>query len=113
MLELLIAMVIIINSERSTPLVPDIQLTQIAQIRADNLCRTGQWSHDGWLDSFKGVQYLYAGENLARGFDSLEEANKAFMQSPTHRANILNSHYQYVGVATSKCGVVVELFKGL
>ncbi len=52
-------------------------------------------------DFFKRAEYSYAaaGENLALDFISADEAHAAFMNSPTHRANILNKNYAEVGVA--------------
>lgn len=43
--------------------------------------------------------YVYAGENLAVDFVSAKTIHQAFMRSPSHRANILNAHYQDIGVA--------------
>ncbi len=45
----------------------------------------------------------YVGENLAQGFASPEEAVKAWMNSPGHRANLLKREYRELGV-----GVVVD-----
>ncbi|WP_425061295.1 CAP domain-containing protein [Sporomusa carbonis] len=44
-----------------------------------------------------GISYRYAGENLAIN-SSVTAAEKAFMNSPGHRANILNSNYTEVGI---------------
>ncbi|MDE2589434.1 MAG: hypothetical protein KGL95_07190 [Patescibacteria group bacterium] len=46
-----------------------------------------------------GYDYTYAGENLARGFTSAQDAINAWMASPTHRANVLSRNYQDVGFA--------------
>lgn len=57
-----------------------------------------------------GIKYRRAGENLARvgGSESsrVSRAEDAFMNSPTHRANILEGSYQYlaVGSGTDKGG---------
>lgn len=110
MIEILIAFTILANTVRQTPLVPDITLSERAQARAEILCENRQWSHDGWLDSFKGLSYKYAGENLAKDFKSDEEIQKAWMASPTHRANILKEQYNYIGIGRA-CGITVSLFK--
>ncbi|MDX9893077.1 MAG: CAP domain-containing protein [Patescibacteria group bacterium] len=52
-----------------------------------------QWINRGDYD------YLYAGENLAMDFIDAETVHQAFMKSPSHRRNILNSKYQDVGIA--------------
>lgn len=47
--------------------------------------------------------YVVMGENLALGnFDSAEELLNAWMNSPGHRANILNENYQEIGVSVIK-----------
>lgn len=59
----------------------------------------------GVQDFLKEVNYLYlsAGENLASGFfkDSRELVN-AWMNSPGHRKNILNSKFKEIGVVQVK-----------
>lgn len=50
-----------------------------------------------------GYEYVIVGENLALGdFGSDEKLVNAWMNSPGHRANILNNHYQEIGVAVGK-----------
>jgi uncharacterized protein YkwD len=46
-----------------------------------------------------GVSYSWAGENIAKGQRTPQEVMNAWMNSPGHRANILNSHYNKIGVA--------------
>jgi hypothetical protein len=43
--------------------------------------------------------YKYAGENLAINFVTVENQHKAWMASPTHKKNILNSEFQEIGIA--------------
>lgn len=50
-----------------------------------------------------GYAYVIVGENLALGdFNSNQSLVTAWMDSPGHRANILNTHYQEIGVAVGK-----------
>lgn len=50
-----------------------------------------------------GYAYVIVGENLALGdFGSDQGVVTAWMNSPGHRANILNTHYQEIGVAVGK-----------
>ena len=50
-----------------------------------------------------GYSYIIIGENLALGdFLSNQDLLTAWMNSPGHRANILNPHYQEIGVAVGK-----------
>jgi uncharacterized protein YkwD len=50
----------------------------------------------------ENYSYLYAGENLAMDFDTAEGMVAAWMDSPTHRANILNEDYADIGVGVVK-----------
>ena len=49
-----------------------------------------------------GYRYRYAGENLARDFSSAGAAVEAWMNSPTHRDNILNSKYKEIGIGVTE-----------
>lgn len=50
-----------------------------------------------------GYQYISIGENLAMGFfDNDQALVQAWMDSPGHRANILNSKFEEIGVAVGK-----------
>jgi len=50
-----------------------------------------------------GYEYIVAGENLLLGnFASEKEAVQAWMDSPGHRANILNNRFSEIGVAVVK-----------
>jgi hypothetical protein len=65
----------------------------------------GYWAHfapDGtspwsFFLSF-GYKYKYAGENLARDFPDAASAVNAWMNSPSHKENILNSNYSEIGI---------------
>jgi len=47
-----------------------------------------------------GYEYILIGENLALGnFEGDQDLLDAWMDSPGHRANILNNHYTEIGVA--------------
>lgn len=49
----------------------------------------------------QGYDYRFAGENLAIDYASAKEQQKAWMDSPLHRKNILNPEYKEIGVATA------------
>ena len=82
------------------------QLAQAATAKAQNMFSEGYWAHtspsgkEPW-DFIKSAGYSYkiAGENLARDFDSTSPLMDAWMNSPTHRANIMNPRYQEIGIA--------------
>lgn len=95
---------------RSIPLVPDKVLTEIAQKRADYLCENNLFTHKGWTKH--DSKYAYRGENLYKGNETIKDINKRFLESPTHKAIMVNGVYQYIGIAT-KCDILVEEFGGL
>lgn len=80
-------------------------LASSAKAKADAMLASNCWSHycpngkSPW-DFFKdaGYNYLNAGENLAEGFHNVSGVIKAWMDSPTHRENILKSQFTEVGV---------------
>ena len=97
------------NQERANlslePLVYNSLLSQSAAKKAEDMFTNNYWAHTSpsgktpW-DFFKSVGYQYsvAGENLARDFYDTESLMKAWMNSPTHKANIINSKYQEIGI---------------
>lgn len=52
-----------------------------------------------WI-SREGYDFTYAGENLAKDFHDTEGVMAAWMNSPTHRANILDNDFCEIGVAS-------------
>jgi hypothetical protein len=96
------------NEERTATglsgLTLNAQLNQAAQAKADDMATRNYWSHntpDGnepWVFfTNAGYSYQTAGENLAYGFDSSSDAVVGWMNSPGHKANILNNTYKEVG----------------
>lgn len=108
------------------PLRLNNELTIAAQYKAKNMFEKKYWAHfapDGtspWqFIKEADYQYVYAGENLARGFSTTEEVVHAWMESPSHRENMLSFHYEDVGFAVVKGDLVgentvlvVEMFGG-
>src|SRR5664279_3337123 len=99
-------------------------LTKAAQLKGQNMFAKNYWAHispDGdtpWQFIKTSVyDYLYAGENLARGFSTSPEVVDAWMASPSHRENMLSPNYNDVGFAVlpgqltgSDTLLVVEMF---
>ena len=111
---MIITLLFLINLVRDVPLQESAILNQRAEVRAEQLCNDRQWSHAGWEDSFKGLNFDYAGENLSIDFANDLDAFIALMGSPTHRGNILNKNYSEIGIGYSEeCNLTVELFRGL
>ena len=93
----LIITLLLVNALRAEPLVESDILDARAEIRAEYLCKQSQWSHEGWVESFKDVPYQYAGENLAINFSDSLDVEHAWMASPEHKANIMNREFREVG----------------
>jgi hypothetical protein len=88
------------------PLTMNGQLAQAAEQKASHMFANNYWAHvapDGttpwYFIKSAGYEYLYAGENLARGFTTASDVVNAWMNSPTHRENMLSSNYDEVGFA--------------
>lgn len=80
-------------------------LDAAALAKGNDMLAKGYWAHfapDGtspWSFFLKfGYKYSYAGENLARDFSDASSAVAAWMNSPSHKENILNSHYKEIGI---------------
>lgn len=89
-----------------SPVVANMALSQAAREKAANMFAENYWAHfspsgrDPWgFIKSAGYKFTYAGENLARNFSDSDGIVVAWMNSPTHRENILNSNYQEIGVA--------------
>lgn len=85
------------------------EANRVAQVRADEMARTGQFSHQlrengspgDTLDAYN-VSYYGWGENIYLGSNDPSRAVDAWMNSSGHRANILNSSYTHLGVGAAK-----------
>jgi uncharacterized protein YkwD len=98
-------------------------LARVAQYRAQDMLNRNYFSHydpaTGQLAFVQllrlwGIPYSTAGENIAWSTNpSMAGINTMFMNSPEHRANILNGAYHRVGVGVASNGakvMVVEVF---
>lgn len=100
------------------------ELSKAALLKAQNMFDKDYWAHNAptgttpWVFIKKaGYEYVYAGENLARGFTVSKEVVNAWMNSPTHRDNMLSEKYSDVGFAVmegkllgEQTVLVVEIF---
>ena len=82
------------------------RLSEAASKKADDMFEYNYWAHNSPAGKTPWVfiknseyKYVYAGENLARGFATPEDVIKAWMASPSHRANMLSQNYSDVGFA--------------
>jgi uncharacterized protein YkwD len=97
------------NSERAKaglqPLRLNEKLNQSAQGHSQDMAMADYFSHTGANGSNAGDRaasagYYYSslGENIAAGYITAEEVVQGWMNSPGHRANIMNPFYQELGV---------------
>lgn len=103
------------------------QLDAAALAKANNMFEQQYWDHFGpngetpWqFIRAEGYNYVYAGENLAKGFQTAEGVHEAWMASPTHAANIMSGNYKDIGVAVvqgvllgKQTTLVVQMFGNL
>lgn len=116
----------LINKQRTNnglaALKNDSEVQRVARIKAQDMVDNNYFSHTSptygspfdMLKSFK-ISYKTAGENIA-GNSSNSSAVTAWMNSSGHKANILNSNFNYTGigvVSSPKYGkMYVQLFIG-
>lgn len=114
----------LVNIERKKANLPPLSgsneaLNKAAEARANELMTL--FSHtrpngQSWRESLKEYDVVYrtAGENLAKGHKSAEIVVKAWMNSQGHRANIMNTNFNNIGIglAIDQKGILhwVQLF---
>ena len=99
----------LVNQERAKnglkELKLDWELSRVARIKSQDMKDNGYFSHTSpvygspfqMIKNF-GISYKSAGENIAKGQKTPEAVVKAWMNSSGHRANILNSAFNTIGV---------------
>lgn len=116
------------NAERAqvglNPVVENSVLDAAAQLKAQNMFAENYWAHfapsgktpwDFILGS--GYKFSFAGENLAKSFQSDQDVVSAWIASSPHKENLLNPKYQDIGIAVEdgvingqKTTLVVQMF---
>ena len=84
-------------------------LTQAAEMKAQDMAEQGYFAHTSpegktpwyWIEQ-TGYKYQYAGENLAVNFRDSEDVTEAWLQSPTHQANIVKGNYTEMGTGVAR-----------
>lgn len=104
------------NKERNTPLAWNQCIADKATERAKYIVDNAYFEHSDLTGNKpyremieQCVDWEKAGENLAGGYYTTIEAHEAFMHSPTHRALILDTAYNQMGVGCVEY-VCVEFF---
>lgn len=97
------------NQERTKnglkPLAIDYELSKVAREKSRDMAVNRYFDHTSpvygspfdMMRSY-GIKYRAAGENIAKGQRTPAEVVNAWMNSPGHRANILNSSFTHIGV---------------
>ncbi|MER7463689.1 sigma-70 family RNA polymerase sigma factor [Streptomyces sp. NPDC097981] len=99
----------LVNSERAKagcgPLKEDSQLRAAAQGHSDDMAARDFFSHTnpdgadpGKRTTAAGYSWSTYGENIARGQQNAASVMESWMNSPGHRANILNCSFKDIGV---------------
>lgn len=101
------------NDEREDDSLSELKrnpvLDQAAQMKAEHMAAEGYFAHyspsgvSPW-HWFKTANYnfIHAGENLAVHFTDSGRLVDAWMDSPTHRANIMNGQFTEIGIGVAE-----------
>ncbi len=88
------------------PLEVNPALEQAATHKAQHMMDNGYWNHTDpnsgttpwhFIDA-AGYPYAKAGENLARDFNDSQKVIEAWLNSPAHKTNMLESSYAHTGI---------------
>ncbi|TXI11707.1 MAG: CAP domain-containing protein [Polynucleobacter sp.] len=91
------------------PLQRNTLLDTAAQMKAEDMIKNDYFAHESpsgvtpwhWFKE-AGYVFVYAGENLAINFNDSKDVNQAWLDSPKHRANLLNINFREIGIATAE-----------
>jgi len=91
------------------PLTENWELSRVAWFKSQDMIDKKYFDHTSptygspftMMKNF-GIKYTAAGENIAYGQKTPQEVVNAWMNSPGHRANILNTNYTQIGVGFAK-----------
>lgn len=99
----------LVNVERAKAGLPalksDWELARVAQAKSQDMHDKRYFDHTSptygtpfnMIKNY-GITYKSAGENIAQGQKTAAQVVSAWMNSPGHRANILNKSYTHIGV---------------
>jgi len=103
------------TSDELNVLVESPLLDKAATLKAEDMASKGYFAHTSPIDgktpwywfNLVGYKYNYAGENLAINFTDSTDVENAWMNSPTHKANIEKAVYTEIGT-----GVATGTYQG-
>ncbi|WP_028550224.1 CAP domain-containing protein [Paenibacillus sp. UNC451MF] len=100
----------LVNQERSKAGLNSLSmredLSKMAMVKAQDMYNNNYFDHNSpthgspfdMMSEF-GITYNTAGENIANGQSSPTQVMNDWMNSPGHKANILNSSFTHIGIA--------------
>jgi uncharacterized YkwD family protein/spore coat assembly protein SafA len=103
----------LVNAERAkvgrSALAENSKISNVARIKSNDFIKNHYFSHTSptygtpfdMLKSF-GITFSAAGENIASGQRTAAEVMQTWMNSSGHRANILSSTYNQIGVGVAR-----------
>lgn len=103
----------LVNVERAKAgrpaLTTNSEVSRIARLKSEDFVKNNYFSHNSptygtpfdMLRSF-GIKYTAAAENIASGQGTAADAMRSWMNSSGHRANILSSTYNQIGVGVAR-----------
>lgn len=96
------------------------ELSRCARYKSKDMLNKGYFSHTSptygspfdMMTAF-GIKYRTAGENIAKGYATAQAVVNGWMNSPGHRANILNASFTQIGVGYVSSGNIwTQMFIG-
>jgi len=113
-------MVNLVNQARLSqgvrPLAVHNGLTSLARLKSQDMVNKNYFSHTSPtygspFDMMRqaGISYRTAGENIA-GAATTESAHQSLMNSPGHKANILNTNYNQIGIGIASGSIYGKIF---
>jgi uncharacterized YkwD family protein len=99
----------LVNAQRTArglePLDISPELSRMARVKSRDMQNNGYFSHTSpvygspfAMMQSMGISYRSAAENIAMGYRTAEAVVRAWMASPSHRANILSTRYDTFGI---------------
>lgn len=107
------SVITLVNADRSARGIAQLnespELSRAAMEKAMDMVANNYFDHDSpsgltpwyWIEK-NDYNFRFAGENLAINFNDNNDQENAWMDSPSHRKNILNPKYAEIGVAVLK-----------
>lgn len=110
----------LVNMERRNHGLSELEvhpgLVKLARLKSQDMITNNYFSHQSPtygspFDMIRsaGISYRFAGENLA-GAPTVERAHTNLMNSPGHRANILNRNFTHIGIGIIDGGRFGKMF---